>query len=337
VAAYAQGNAYNQLTGNPGTPILRAGASAVSITSPVANPNAGTPTGGALTLINSTTQAQALVVALADIPLLQNGVTKAYFGFRTYSTLLAAPTTLSVVGVASSPTAVPTPLLTEAQLNRLLNVVNYVEVVVDISTNLYSVWVDGIKIIDKAVLATGWSYLVFGANAVGTIANATQAYRDFYFVDADTTTPNTRLGPITSALAQLSAVTAPNYTSSDGKTPLQDFQTGYSGAPGATPNLANAATNDPLTVNFSSAAPAGVGMIAVQYKVAANMNPIGQMSVKLANGTDNKALPNYAFADLTMDYGRDVSGVQLVDPSGNAWSDARFGATQLIVQPVSTT
>jgi hypothetical protein len=331
LAAYTANNAYNQLTGNPGTVMLRVGATAASIGK---SNDATLP--GYLSWVNNTNVAQGLAAALTDIPILQNGVTKAFFGFRTVSTTLPLPNTVSVIGVASAPTAVPTVLLTEAQLGRVVNVPQYVEVKLDITLNVYSVWVDGLQVIKDATLPTGFTHLIWGSNAVLSNAGA-MGVRDFYFIDADSTTPNTRLGPIQSVLAAQSAVVAPNYTSSDGKTPLQDFQTTYSGAPTATPNITNAATNDPITVNFASSAPVGAKLVAVQYKMAASVSSLASMSAKLTNGTDTHNLPNYAFADLTMDYGRDLSGVQPADPSGNAWTAAGFAATQLIVQPQSAT
>jgi hypothetical protein len=336
IAAYTPNNAYNQLTGNPGTLILRAGASNCVINSVVAGASGGTYRGGGLGFGNSTSQAQALVVALADIPLLQSGATKAYLGFRTWSSAIPAPGTSSVFGTASSATAVPTSLVNETQLSRTVNVTQYVEVMLDIANSQYSAWVDGLKIIDKAALATGFTYLVFGSNAVTTNA-CNFSLQDFYFVDADATLPNTRLGPIQSAVAQYAAVSAPNYSSSDGKSALLDFQTGYSAAPAPAPTQSNAPTNDPITVTYQSTAPAGAGMIAVQYKMAASVATAAQVTAQLNNGSATKNLPTYSFTDTTMDYGRDLSGPQTTDPSGNAWSDARFNATQLIVQPVSTT
>jgi hypothetical protein len=336
LAAYTPNNAYNLLTGNPGTPILRAGTANVVINALVAGAAPGAYRGGGIGFGNSTSQAQALVVALADVPLLQGGVTKAYIGFRTWSSVIPAPGTSSVFGVASSATAVPTALVNETQLARVVNVTQYVEVMLDIANNQYSAWVDGLKIVDKAALVAGFTYLVFGSNAV-TTNSCNFSFQDFYFVDADATLPNTRLGPIQSALATIAAVSAPNYTSSDAKTPLADFTTAYSAAPAATPNITNAATNDPVTVNFTSQAPAGAGMIAVQYKMAASVTATAQMSAQLKQASTTKNLPTYTFSDLTMDFGRDLSGVQTTDPSGNAWSDAGLAATALIVQPVSLT
>ena len=336
LGAYTPNNAYNLLTGNPGTPILRAGASNVVINNLVAGAGPGAFRGAAIGFGNSTSQAQALVVALADIPLLQSGATKAYLGFRTWSSAVPAPGTSSVFGTSSSATAVPTSLVNETQLNRTVNVPQYVEVMLDIGNSQYSAWVDGLKIIDKAALATGFTYLVFGSNAVTSNA-CNFSLQDFYFIDADATLPNTRLGPIQSALAAYTAVNAPNYTSSDGKSALLDFQTGYSGAPTPAPSQTNAPTNDPITVSYQSAAPAGAGMIAVQYKMAASVAAQASVTAQLNNGSATKNLPNYSFADLTMDYGRDLAGIQTTDPSGNPWNDARFNATQLIVQPQSAT
>ncbi|BDD79832.1 hypothetical protein [Burkholderia phage FLC9] len=331
LAAYTANNAYNQTTGNPGTIMLRAGATNCSIGK---STDATIP--GYMGWANSTSTAQGLAIALADIPLLQGGVTKAYLGFRTISTTISAPGTTSVFGVAASPTVVPTALLTETQLARVVNVPQYVEVKLDTGLNVYSVWVDGLQVVKDAALATGFTHLIFGSNAV--LTNAGNMYvRDFYFLDADSTQPNARLGPIQSAVALQTAVNAPNYTSSDSKTPLQDFQTAYSGAPAATPNITNAASNDPVTVSFQSSVPVGAGILAVQYKMAASVNTAAQMTAQLNNGSATKNLPNYGFADLTMDYGRDLAGVQVADPSGAAWTPAGFAATQLIVQPQSAT
>lgn len=328
---YTPNNGYNQITGNPGTIIARAGTTSANI-----GKSNDTVLPGYLYFTNGTAGYQGLAAALTDIPLLQGGATKAYFGFRTVSNLLIAPGTASVIGVANAANVAPTALLTEAQLARVINVPQYVEVKLDISLNVYSVWVDGIQIVKDAALATGFTHLIWGSNAALT-GNGLFAARDFYFLDADTTVPNTRLGPVQSSLALQTAVVAPNYTSSDSKTPLADFQTAYSGAPIATPNITNAATNDPVTVNFSSLSPVGATILGVQYKMAASVGTLASMAAKLVNGSNTVNLPNYGFSDLTMDYGRDLAGIQQVDPSGNPWSPTGFSATQLVVTPQSAT
>lgn len=328
----AQGAAYNFLTGNPGAFVLRSGTISASIA-----PSNAAADPGYLRIQNTTAAAQGLAIAPADVPILQGGVTKAYFGFRTVApTLIPLPNTLSVVGVASGVTIAPTPLLTEAQLNRTVNVSQYVEVMLDVTNNVYSVWVDGLQIINQAALPSSWTYLIFGSNAVNT-NNGYQSFRDFYFLDADTTTPNKRLGPIQSSLATLVAATAPNYASSDSKTPLVDLTTAYSGSPTSAPNLSNAPTNDPITATFQSNSPVGATIVGVQYKLAASVAVSGKMQVGLANGQTSVVAANYQFPDTTMVYGRDLAGIQQTDPSGNAWTAARFAATQLALTPQAIT
>lgn len=331
LAAYTPNNSYNQLTGNPGTPILRSGTSNI----PIAAANTAFY-GGTLIWTNSTTAAQALVVALSDIPILQNGVTKAYFGFRTVSPLLPLPNTGSVVGVTATPGAVPTSILTEAQLNRTVNVAQYVEVFLDIGNNVYSVWVDGLQLINQAVLPTGWTYLVFGSNAVQTNTGA-MGVRDFYFLDADGIGKTTRLGPIQSVMASLAAVTAPNYTSSDGKTALADLTTAYAAVPTATPNISNAPTNDALTATFSTNAAPGSSVVAVQYKMASVVVQSIKLKVQLIKSGAEVDPPAYVFNDTLMQYGRDLAGIQQTDPSGAAWTPASFAATQMVLTPQTLT
>jgi hypothetical protein len=328
VAAYTATGAYNILTGNVGTPILRTGSSNMTINQ---SNNATAP--GYL-LMNNAGQGQQLAVALTDLPLLQNGSTKAYIGFRTIATALVTPATNSIVGVGSSATVAPTPLLTEAQLNRTLNVAQFVEVMIDQGNSVYSVWVDGLPVITGAALPTGWTYLLFGSGV--SLTTGVVGVRDFYFADADSQTTK-RLGPIQSYIAPLVTVTAPNYTSSDAKTPLVDLTTAYSGAPTAIPTITNAPTNDPITANFQSNLPAGGSCIAVQYKMAASVPMASKMGVAITNGTQTVTPPAYQFNDTSMDYGRDLAGLQVNGPSGNPWGAVEFAATSLVLTPQSLT
>lgn len=331
LAAYTPNNSYNQLTGNPGTLYSRTGVPTYQIN--VSN-QATYP--GMLSIANSSAVAGALVVSLTDIGILQNGVTKAYFGFRTVSNLAVSPLTANFVGVAATATAVPTPLITEAQMGRTVNVSQFVEVFLDIGNNVYSVWLDGLQIINAATLATGWSYLVFCSSALLT-NGPTIGLRDFYFLDADGVGKTSRLGPIQSVLATLSAVTAPNYTSSDGKTALADLTTAYAATPTPTPNISNAPTNDALTATFSTNAAPGSAVLAVQYKMAAVVIQASKVKVQLIKGGSEVDPPAYTFNDTLMQYGRDLAGIQQTDPSGAAWTPASFAATQVVLTPQTLT
>lgn len=331
LAAYTPNNAYNQLTGNAGTPIIRSGSAANAI-----NPSNQAYLPGYLSWTNSTSTAQGFAVALADIPLLQSGATQAWFGFRTNSTVIPTPGTASVVGVGTSVTAAPTALLTETQLARTVNIQQYVEVFLDIGNNVYSVYVDGILTVNAQPLVTGFTYIIFGSLAALTNSGV-MGIRDCYFLDVDTVSPKGRLGPIQSQLAAMSAATAPNYASSDSKTALVDLTTAYSGAPTALPTVTNAPSNDPLTLSFGSTIPTSSNILAMQYKMAAQVVSTVKVAVQLNNGAGAVLPTPYTFNDTTMDYGRDLAGIQLTDPSGNKWTAAGIAATQVILTPQALT
>jgi hypothetical protein len=161
---------------------------------------------------------QGYVVSLADLNLFQNGATQAWFGFRTYATGSGA--NVSTVGVLASSTngsngsngANITPLITETQIGRpgwgAANS-SYCEVFLDIGNNVYSAYVNGVQIVNQAALPTGIGYIIFAgamfSNSYG------QYYRDFYFLDVDSTKPNGRLGPITSTPLNPTVKSALNY------------------------------------------------------------------------------------------------------------------------------
>lgn len=155
----------------------------------------------------------AYVVSLADLNLLQNGATQAWIGFRTFSQVAATPA-CSVVGMCASPVlpATITSMLTEAQLARQLLTLagaQYVEVMIDTAALSYTTYVNGIQVATGSI-PTGMQYIIFGGQIYST--GGGQFFRDFYFLDVDSTKPNARLGPITSTpLLPATGSTVPNY------------------------------------------------------------------------------------------------------------------------------
>jgi hypothetical protein len=98
-----------------------------------------------------------------------------------------------------------------------LNVEYYVEVMIDRTNLLYEVWVNGVKIKNGSLAAAalpagGNGYYWFGAynSASGVVNGSTRSFRDYYFLDVDSTTPS-RLGSVKSTKDALTVSSAPNY------------------------------------------------------------------------------------------------------------------------------
>jgi hypothetical protein len=201
--AYGGNNALQQYYGQPGT--------IMSTASP--NPASIAASSGWLSLgASGTNVLSGYAISFADLNLFQNGATQAWIGCRTYANNVATPA-CNVVGLCATPVlpGAITPLLTEAQLNRTVGIANaqYVETFFDMTALTYTSYVNGIQVA-TGTFPAGMQYVMFGGQIYNSIGG--QFFRDFYFLDVDSTKPNARLGPITSTpLLPAAGSTVPNY------------------------------------------------------------------------------------------------------------------------------
>jgi Concanavalin A-like lectin/glucanases superfamily len=115
------------------------------------------------------------------------------------------------------------------------------------------------------------------------------------------------------------------------------FQTAY-GATATIPiAVQNGADNQQLSLAFAPTVIAGQKVVAMQYKLAAQVPFAINLLASLQQGATNKALPTYQFRDTIAQYGRDLSGIQAAAPDGTGWNAANIAATSLLIQPQSTT
>lgn len=115
------------------------------------------------------------------------------------------------------------------------------------------------------------------------------------------------------------------------------FQTIYGSSVAMSPFLQNVASNDPITLNYSSSAPAAQKIIAMQYKVAAQVQMAMKLGAKLVEGAQSVTLPGALIQDINPGYSRDLGGIQTVAPDGNAWTATSIGATNLVMTPTTLT
>ena len=134
-----------------------------------------------------------------------------------------------------------------------------------------------------------------------------------------------------------SVVNGSAYVADSSGNTVTALQTAYGASPAITPFIQNGADNQPMTINFAPSVPAGQKVLAMQYKFAAQVPFAMNMLASLQEGATNKALPTYQFRDTIAQYARDMAGIQTTAPDGNGWNSTNISATNLVLQPQSTT
>lgn len=208
--AYSETSLYNTYSGNPGYAFNNGISNAIQIT-----------TDGYLTMNSSASANPGLAIQASEIQDWSVATTY-WIGFRTKTSKQNTATSNIFTMCDTITQTTPSALLTEADMaSANANTVNqdyYVEIFIDRVNKVYQVWINGSQvksgtIAAGSVVANGNGFYWFGAYNSGGVPNsaASRAYRDFYFLDVDATDTQ-RLGSIRSSLAPLTAVTAPNYT-----------------------------------------------------------------------------------------------------------------------------
>lgn len=323
---------YFQYSGNPGYAYNNGITNAIQLT-----------TDGYMTLNSNSTSNPGFVIQAKEVQDWTTA-TQYWLGFRTKTSKQnASGANIFAIGSTITQTAVAV-LMTEADLpNAILNQDYYVEIFLDRTNLIYQLWING-GFIRQGTLASsvmpagGNGFYWYGPWNSSLTSGASRAFRDFYFLNVDATTPG-RLGSIRSNLAALTAVSAPNYTLNAGSTSATDalsaFNSAYPTPPVATPNETSAVTDDALTSTFSTAVASNAKIIAAEYRFAAQSTSAANLGVALTSGGTTQNQSAYAFSDTNaMKYGRRaVLATQAVD--GGAWTPTKFNATQLVLTPTN--
>lgn len=185
-------------------------------------------------------------------------------------------------------------------------------------------------------------YFWFGAAQGAMPGTCVANYRDIYFSDEDGlgNWDSARIGAIRTTGLPVKTVSAPNYTVNDpGNTGLTDYKAILNNAPSAgtpsiTPNIANAASLDPLGVTFDTASiPAGQ-LMAVQFQAAQQnaSSASGTITPAYTNGTQQIVLPAVTTADTIARFTRQL-GLVKTAPDGSALTVAKLAAATLSLKP----
>lgn len=205
--SYSETGLYNQYTGNPGYAYNNGITNAIQAT-----------TDGYLTMNSSSTSNPGLAVQAKEVQD-WSVATQYWLGFRTKTSKQNASnanvfTMSDTIGQANPTVMVQESDLTAANANTL-NQDYYVEIFIDRTNKVFQVYVNGTQVksgnIAAASIVTGGNgFYWFGPWNSGLTANASRAFRDFYWLDVDSTTPG-RLGPVRSNMSPIAAALAPNY------------------------------------------------------------------------------------------------------------------------------
>jgi hypothetical protein len=318
-------NVYNYYTGNPGCTYTYA-----------SSPLAVDANGFATSTNNSSGNGSMIWFKLAQA-LNMSGATKWGIGFRTKSTQAVTGSTPGRVFITTAGWATATLLIwiNEADLVAPANTELYVELIVDSATFTYWLYVNGNLVRSAAYGASAFpatGYGVFGTGGTAGTANAARGYRDFYFLDFDST-DTVRLGPIRSSPAALSNIAGAGWTLNSAADLPTAITTALQNPPVTTPSASAPANNQPVTANMSTGVSANTPIIAVQPQLTL-----------IGDSASNSIDVSFSQASNTLDAGKIVVspntnlynqkwGVQRKAPDGGLWTPAKINAASAILTP----
>lgn len=227
--------------------------------------------------------------------------------------------------------------------NWVVGVSVYVEIKIDRTNKLITVWVDNVMLTQFAfdpTQITGASQLVFGPsgvfNTTQTASGMVVMFKDIYFVDntQDARVPNGRLGLLAGKLFTMASATGTGWSSSDSKTLLVDLTTPITPSTGslAAPLVTSPATASPeLDLTFSNTLPAGTPLIGVGFMGSGQRQPATMTSVAYvlkdtATPTPNQKQVGNANTPAPLTTGRAYGGGATVAPDGTALDSTKAAA-----------
>jgi hypothetical protein len=258
-------------------------------------------------------------------------------GFRLNLSGAAALSSPGCVWLTTGSTVTKLVTQNDASLGLVQGGIYYIELVFDRINNAISTFVNNQfkkTVFFDFTTITAATTISFGCYYTGGNTNITCLMRDFYFIDdTQDSTPCTRQGPGTARPMALVAVTAPNWTSSDGNTPLADLTTPISTSMVATPTITGPTTQTPITAQFQTAAPSNLKVLAASVLVSSSNASAGNGVLDGAwslNGqTEQVGTTNYP--NTSMQWSQALLSTQ--DPSGNPWTVSSIQAAQFSATP----
>lgn len=160
--------------------------------------------------------------------------------------------------------------------------------------------------------------------------------RDFYFIDdTQDNTPCNRLGSVKVTALTIDSATAPNWISSDSKTPLEDINTPYTTLASMTaPTVTSPASLDPMTIGFAPLADQNSNIRAIGAIVDSSRYPTSSVTVDISAVLDGTTLAMGAlnYADDVMKYALPSSIISRA-PDGGKITPAKLKTMKVVFTP----
>jgi hypothetical protein len=320
-------NVYNYYTGNPGCTYTY-----------TSSPFAVDANGFANSTNNSSGNGSMIWFKLAQV-LNFTTSTKWAIGFRTKSSQAVTGSTAGRVfcTTAGWATAILRTWIAEADLVAPANTELYVELVVDSSLLTYWLYINGSLVRQTAYTSGNFpstGYAAFGTGSTVGTANATRGYRDFYFLDFDST-DTTRLGPIRSSIASLSNISGSEWTLNSAADLPTALNTVLQNPPITTPSASAPADNQPITATLGTSLAANVSIIAVQPMISfigdSALNTLDLTLTQNAQALDlGKLAPPVSANQFNQKW-----AISRKAPDGGIWTPTKLGQTSASLTPAA--
>jgi hypothetical protein len=265
--------------------------------------------------------------------------TKWAFGFRTKSNVtVASSSAIRIFTTANGYNgSLASAILYDGDVAAPANTEVYVEGIVDSVAQTLNVYVNGVWLRTATLTSAGWAaglYLMLDSGGSAAAAGSTRGYRDFYFLDMDSTDTN-RLGPIRSAPAVLASASGSEYTLNGSPASLlAALNTPLQNPPTATPNAQAPSDNQALTLGLSTSIASNVPIIAVQGQMtttgdSSSLMGFAETFMQGSNQLNMGAIPGII---NTTSYNR-RSKIWRSAPDGGGWNASKINGSNLVLTP----
>lgn len=320
-------NLYSYYTGNPGMIYTAYSGVDVSVSAD-----------GFLTMTRSSSGLSNVLYALFSQVMNWTSSTKFMMGFRTKSSV--AVTAASTGKVLCSITsgfagALGQIFVNESDLVAAANTELYVELFFDSVALTYSLYINGLLIRTTALSTANFNsalYWQWDTGSTAAVTASTRGYRDFYFLDVDST-DTIRLGPIRSSKATLSNISGSEWVLNSATDLPTALNTALQNPPITTPSASSPADNQALSMNLGTAVAAGINILALQPQmtlITDGLNNTLDLAIKQSINTIDAGPQTLPAATTT--YNQRMA-IQRVAPDGGTWSVSKVNATSVVLTP----